>query len=216
MPINFFEIFPPLTRFQSILLIIVLIPTLIALLTGAPWVPTPKERVRKMLSLGKIKPGQKVYDLGCGDGRLVHIASAKYKAQAVGVEFSPLIYWMAKLVQPFYWLKGSRAHIKYRNFYYVDISDADVIVCYLLPHAMKRLKKKFEAELKKGARVISYAFPMEGWTVNHREERIREKSYCPIWVYEIGKTSPSKIQGSKRKVGKKVSDEKNGLKKKPR
>lgn len=183
--INFMELFPPLTRTQTVFLILILIPTLVALVTGAPWVPTPKNRVRKMLQLAGIKPGETVYDLGCGDGRLVHTASIEWKAKAVGFEFSPLIYTMAKVIQPFAWIKGSRAKIRFKNFYKVDFSKADVVVCYLLPHSMKKVQKKCEKELKPGARVISYAFPIADWTPIHREKRMRHKSYGPIWVYKM-------------------------------
>ena len=183
--------FPTLTRFQCVLMIIILIPTTIALLS-APWVPTPSDRVKKMLALAKIKPGEKVYDLGCGDGRMVHFASILYKAKAVGLEFSPLIYAMAKMFQPIYWLKGSRAKILFRNFYKKDLSDANVIVFYLLPHAIQKLKPKWKKELKKGTRIVSYAFQIEGWTPTHRQKRIRKKSFCPLWLYTIGESDKVK------------------------
>jgi SAM-dependent methyltransferase len=182
--IQFMEIFPPMSPIQSALLAVILIPTLIALIWGAPWVPTPKNRVRKMLDLAKLKKGETLYDLGCGDGRLVHIASAEYGIDAVGFEFSPVVYAMAKIVQPFYWLKGSRAKIKFKNFYNSDFSDIDVITCYLLPHSMVTVGKKCERELKKGSRVVSYAFPVLAWEPNHREKRQRKKAYGPIWVYK--------------------------------
>lgn len=187
--IDFMEMFPPLSRLETVLLIVILIPTLFTLVTGAPWVPTPKDRVRKMLQLAKLKPGQKVIDLGCGDGRLVHIASKEFGARATGFEFSPLIYAMAKVAQPFYRFKGSHAKILFRNFFGVDLSDADVIVCYLLPHSMQKVRKKCERELKKGARVISYAFPIKEWEPLYRQPRIREKGFGPIWVYEMGKSN---------------------------
>ncbi|HCW32192.1 MAG: SAM-dependent methyltransferase [Candidatus Peregrinibacteria bacterium GW2011_GWE2_39_6] len=183
--IHFMELFPPLSPWQTILLILILIPTLITLIWGAPWVPTPMNRVLKMLQLAKLKPGQKIYDLGCGDGRLVHLASIHYKAKAIGLEFSPLIYAMAKLIQPYYWLKGSRAQIKFRNFYKVNLNDADVVVCYLLPHSMRKIQKKLELELKKEAQVISYAFPVTAWIPNHRSPRQRQKAFGPIWVYKF-------------------------------
>jgi SAM-dependent methyltransferase len=185
--VDFMELFPPLSTFQTVLLIIILIPTLIALITGAPWVPTPQDRVEKMLELGKIKKGEKVFDLGCGDGRLVHLASIKYGANATGLEFSPLIFALATSLQPWYWFKGSQARIRFKNFYRVNLKEADVIVTYLLPHAMRRVQKKCEKELKKGARVISYAFPITDWTPIHRQKRNRKKQYGPIWVYEMGK-----------------------------
>lgn len=179
-----------MSRTEAILLILILVPTLITLIWGAPWIPTPKDRARKMLQLAKLKNGEKIYDLGCGDGRLVHLASMEHGANAVGLEFSPLVYAWAKIIQPFYWLKGSRAQIKFRNFYNVDLSDADVITCYLLPHTMRYVQKKCDRELKPGARLISYAFKVEAWTPAHREKRNRKKGHGPIWVYKMEKARP--------------------------
>ena len=108
-----------------------------------------------MLKLAKPKSGETLFDLGCGDGRLVHIASAEYGLNAIGFEFSPVVYVIAKLVQPFYWLKGSRAQIKFKNFYRADFHNTDIITCYLLPHSMKTVAEKCQKELKKGSRVGS-------------------------------------------------------------
>ncbi len=183
----FMDIFPTIGPYESVLMAIVLIPTLMALLWGAPWVPTPMDRVKKMLHLAQVKPGEKVVDLGCGDGRLVHHASRHHQAEALGLELSPFIYMMAKTIQPYHILKGSKAEVKFRNFYNCDLSDTDVIVCYLMPHAMKRMQKKFKKELKPGARIISYAFKMpEEWGEPiHHEPRIPEKKFSPIWVYKV-------------------------------
>ncbi len=156
------------------------VPTIYALL-GAPFVPTPLPRVRKMLELAKIKPGDKVYDIGCGDGRLVHLASKEHKAQAVGFELSPPVWFWAKICQPFWF---SKAKIKYRNFVSQDISDADVIVCYLMPNTLKKFQEKLK-KLKKGTRIISYAFQIPDLKLVHEEEKIIDKNHSPIWVYEI-------------------------------
>ncbi len=152
---------------------------------GAPWVPTFKKTAGAQIALAKIQPGEIVYDLGCGDGRLVHLASMEHGANAVGLEFSPLVYAWAKILQPFYWFKGSRARIKFRNFYNADLSDADVITCYLLPHTMRHVQKKCDLELKPGARLVSYAFKVEAWTPTHRARRNRKKGHGPIWVYQM-------------------------------
>lgn len=163
------------------LAILITIPTVIAMSTGAPFVPTPMARVKKMISLAKIKPGEKVYDIGCGDGRMVYVAANDYGANAVGMELSPLVYGLAR-IRKLFW--GSKAKIVFTDFRYKNLGDADVIVCYLLPESLARLQAKLEAELKKGARVVSYAFPIGTWKVTHREERNGDLNLAPIWVYE--------------------------------
>jgi len=163
------------------LAILITIPTIIAMSTGAPFVPTPMPRVKKMIALAKIKPGEKVYDIGCGDGRMVYIAANDYGANAVGFELSPLVYLLAQ-VRKFFW--KSKAKIQFTDFRSKKLNDADVIVCYLLPESLARLQSKLENELKKGARVVSYAFPIGTWEVTHREERDRAQNLAPIWVYK--------------------------------
>lgn len=163
----------------------IIVPTVIALVKGAPFVPTPLKITRRMLELAKIRPGEKIYDIGCGDGRMVHLASKKYQAEAVGFELSPLIYFGAKICQPFY---RSKAKILFRDSRKQNLGDADVIFCYMMPESMQKFQEKFDRELKKGARVISYAFQIKKWKEVQKIERIKEKNEAPIWVYEIGKT----------------------------
>lgn len=166
---------------QMILVILLLIPTLIALVTGAPFVPTPMERVKKMLALAKIKPHEKVYDIGCGDGRMVYLAAKDYNANAVGLELSPLVYGLAK-IRHFFW--RSKAKIYFTDFRFQKLADANVIVCYLLPESLARLQEKLEKELKKGTRIVSYAFPIGTWKPKQRIERDPRHNLAPIWVYE--------------------------------
>ncbi|EKD63427.1 MAG: hypothetical protein ACD_51C00280G0010 [uncultured bacterium] len=166
---------------EAILFVFIIIPTLYALIWGAPFVPTPLARVRTMLKLANIKKGEKVYDLGCGDGRLVHLASREHGANAIGFELSPFIYMYAKICQPFW---RSKAKIKFKNFYSQNISDADVIVCYLMPETLKRFQTELK-KLRKGTRVISYAFRIPDLKLIHSEPKVPEKNLSPIWVYEI-------------------------------
>ena len=68
------------------------------ILGGAPFVPTPSRVLRRMMELADISPGEKVYDLGCGDGRLIIEANKRYKARVVGIEISPLAYTSSTLL----------------------------------------------------------------------------------------------------------------------
>ena len=153
-----------LTLVYLILVIIALVAWVITLLVGTgaiaffvarvPYAPTPKRNVEKIIDLLELKPGQKFYDLGCGDGRFIQ-AAAKRGAQAVGFEIAPWPFIKAKVRL---WLSGSPATIYYRNFYHADLSDADAVYCFLLNSVMAKVEKKLAADLKPGAKLLSYGF----------------------------------------------------------
>jgi len=166
--------------YSTTALILLLIPTLRALINGAPFVPTPIHAVKKMLKIGKIKKGDKVYDIGCGDGRFVHLASKKYGAKAVGFELSPIVYMIAR-IRKLLW--RSKAKIKFADFKRQNLSDADIIFCYLLPDTLKRLGPKLLKELKPGAKIISYAFPVIALERIKKYPKEAEKNIAPIWEY---------------------------------
>ena len=131
------------------------LPGLWAMYTGAPFLPTPRRIVDAMLPLAAIQPGERVYDLGCGDGRLV-FAAAACGADAVGYEFSLLSYLLAKARSLFH----RRAHIAFRNFWKQDYRDAAVVFCFLTMDTMKRFEREIWPPLKPGCRVVSHAFKM--------------------------------------------------------
>lgn len=159
----------------------ILIPTILALIHGAPFVPTPIDAVKKMVRLANIKANEKVYDLGCGDGRIVYLANKNHQANAIGFELSPLVYALAR-IRKFLW--RSKANIVFGSFKRHNLKDANVIFCYLLPETLKHIQPKLDRELQKGTRIISYAFPIGTWKEVHKEERDAEKHLAPIWVYE--------------------------------
>ncbi len=124
---------------------------------GAPWVPSSTKTVCKMLTMAKVKPNELVYDLGCGDGRILIIAARQFGARAVGIEIDPLRYLWSQIRILFLGLRD-RVSIKYGNFYKYNLSQADVVTCYLLQDTNKKIATKLNRELKPGARVASNTF----------------------------------------------------------
>ncbi|MCX6779116.1 MAG: class I SAM-dependent methyltransferase [Candidatus Magasanikbacteria bacterium] len=128
---------------------------------GAPWVPTKKTDVERFLKLANIKPGQKMYDLGCGDGRLV-CAAAQAGAKAEGLELSLLPFFLAHFRRLF---QKNKKNIKFsfKNLWTTNFSDADLVYLYLTPHIYPQLKQKLEKELRPGTKIIAYVWPIVGW-----------------------------------------------------
>jgi precorrin-6B methylase 2 len=127
---------------------------------GAPWAPTPMSMVHKMLTMAKVGPRDVVYDLGCGDGRMVITTARCYGARAVGIEIDPLRYAWCQMLITFLGLRD-RVRIIYGDFYKHDLRDADVVTCYLLQSTNNKLQAKFKEELAPGTRVVTnyFTFP---------------------------------------------------------
>lgn len=126
---------------------------------GVPFVPSGQRTVEKMIEIAEIKPGEVVFDLGCGDGRFV-FAAAKKGAYATGIEFSPAVFLFAKTRQLL--SRQKNVSIRYGNFFSPrfrqEIENADVLLLFLLPPLMKKIFLTFFPKMKKGARVISHGF----------------------------------------------------------
>ena len=127
----------------------------------APFVPTPMAVVERMLELAGVTEEDVVYDLGCGDGRIVVEAARRYGARAVGVDYDKRRCDEA--------LDRARregvAHlveIRHEDALETDFADATVVALYLLPHANEKLKPRIES-LKPGARVVSHDFSFRDW-----------------------------------------------------
>ena len=149
----------------------------------APWVPSSKKDVFNILEAATIKEGDVIYDLGSGDGRIIINAAKKYPIKkAIGIEISPFFYlisWLQILLAGL----GSKVKVKLANFYKVNLSDANVVICYLFPKEMKKLADKFQKELKPDTRVVSLAFPIVNW---QPEKIIRPSSgFKSIFIYKI-------------------------------
>jgi len=131
----------------------------------APFVPTPQVVVERMLDAAHIKPGDVVYDLGSGDGRIVITAAQKYGARGVGVEIQPDLCRTAQdkikslgLEDRVSMIEGSALH--------VDLSPANVVTMFFLTSSNEKLKPLLEKYLKPGSRVVSNQFAITGWKLD--------------------------------------------------
>jgi precorrin-6B methylase 2 len=136
--------------------------------TLAPYYPTPQTVVDQMLTVAQVRPGEMVYDLGCGDGRIVIAAAQKFKARAVGIEIRREIYerTLAKVASLGL---SDQVQIVHANALAYNLSPADVVTLYLLTSSNERLKPMLLKDLRPSARVVSHDFEIRGWkpvTVN--------------------------------------------------
>ena len=151
-----------------------------------PAIPTPQYLVDRMLEAGRVKPGEMVYDLGSGDGRVVISAAQNFGARAVGVELMPDLVRKARerirslgLADRVAILEGSALR--------VDLSPADVVTMWFLTNSNDRLRPHLEQQLKIGARVVSNEFPIHGWKASEMIQVKVGRVEHSIFIYEIGK-----------------------------
>ena len=129
----------------------------------APFYPTPQTIVEKMLQLGGLKAGEKVFDLGSGDGRIVVMAAQKFHADAVGVEIDKDLYRQSTERIRTLGLERS-AHILNGDIFKQNYSSADLVTVYLLPASNDKVTPLLEKQLKKGARIVAHDFEFRAWT----------------------------------------------------
>ena len=129
----------------------------------APYYPTPETVVQKMLELGELKPGEKMFDLGSGDGRIVFMAAQMFHADATGVELDTDLARQSDAQVHKLGIEKT-AHIIHGDLLKQDYSSADLVTVYLLPAAINgKVKPLLEKQLKKGTRVVAHDFNFDGW-----------------------------------------------------
>jgi SAM-dependent methyltransferase len=135
----------------------------------APFVPTPQDVVERMLELAGVTKNDVVYDLGCGDGRIVITAAKKYGARGVGVDIDPERIAESKANAE---KAGVTKLVEFRqqDAMTVDVSPATVVTLYLLTGSNLKLRPILTTQLKPGARIVSHAFSMGDWTPDKDEE----------------------------------------------
>jgi 16S rRNA A1518/A1519 N6-dimethyltransferase RsmA/KsgA/DIM1 with predicted DNA glycosylase/AP lyase activity len=129
----------------------------------APYYPTPETIVDKMLEAGQLKAGEKMFDLGSGDGRIVIMAAQKYHADATGVELDTDLYISSGNKIKQLGLQKT-ARIIHGDILKQNYSSANLITVYLLPDSNLKLRPILEAQLKPGTRVVAHDFGIGGWT----------------------------------------------------
>jgi len=128
-----------------------------------PYIPTPEDIIPKMLTLASLKPGETVFDLGSGDGRMVIAAARDFRARAVGVELRRrLVRECRKKVKEMG--LSRQVTISCRNFKKVDLRKADVLATYLSSYTLNLMGPKFIKELRPGARIVNFDYPIPSWT----------------------------------------------------
>ncbi len=127
-----------------------------------PFVPSSNMRIEALRKLSELKSGERVADIGSGDGRIV-IALAKDGAIAHGFEINPLLVWWSRMQIQKRGLNDS-ATIYAKNFWHVDFSSYDVVVMYGNVSIMRRFEVFLRPQLKIGARVLVNGTPFPTWT----------------------------------------------------
>lgn len=150
----------------------------------APYVNSPEHAIDRMLQLAALKDGDTLYDLGCGDGRILIAAASRYKIKGVGIEISE---HLAKTAAEKVKKAGLQNQIKiiHADFMKTDLSDANVVTLYLATTANDRLRPNLERYLKPSTRVVSYDYPIPGWKAIETSATEGRSSQHIIYLYQV-------------------------------
>lgn len=151
-----------------------ILPSLFA--GGGPYVPTSPESVEVMVRLARLKPIDKVCDLGSGDGRIVIAAAQAGAGEAIGYEIDPRLIKLSQKNALAAGVPAHTAHFIRRSMWKADLHDVNVVFLYQISYAMTRLSKKLKDELPAGARIISSSFVLPGW------EPVKEEGGVKVYV----------------------------------
>jgi SAM-dependent methyltransferase len=128
----------------------------------APFVATPPDVVDRMLTLAKVGPSDTVYDLGCGDGRIVIAAAQKFGARGVGIDIDPRLINEAEANAKAAGV-GGRVKFVLGDALNADVSDATVVTLYLLSASNVKLRPILTKQLRRGSRIVSHSFAIGDW-----------------------------------------------------
>ena len=137
-----------------IILLLVIFSFSLAIFFGPPYLPIFNNRLAQIIELGQLKPGDRLIDLGCGDGRLLRYA-AKRGIQVIGYEINPILFFICWLTTRRY---SQNVTLIFGNFWQKDFVEAEVVYVFLLPRLMTKLAKKLDDYSYKPVKLISFSF----------------------------------------------------------
>ena len=152
-----------------------------------PYVPTPQPVVDRMLEMADVKKDDVVYDLGCGDGRMVVTAAKKYGAKGVGVDIDPQRIKESKENAKSAGVTD-KVEFSIKDLFEMEFGEADVLTMYLLPQVNLKLRPKILSDMKPGSRVVSHSFDMDDWKPDAEDEV--DSSTIYFWIV------PAKVEGT--------------------
>lgn len=154
-----------------------------------PFVRTPKAVVVRMLELADVGPGDTLYDLGSGDGRIPITAARRFGARGVGIEIrSDLVQKARRRAE----IAGVANQVEFRqgDLFEADISEATVVSLYLLPDVNTRLRPRLFDQLEPGTRVVSHGFDMDAW----EPDTVATVDETRVYLWTIPEEVPSHLK----------------------
>jgi len=151
----------------------------------APNVRSPQHAIDRMLAMARLKPGETLYDLGCGEGQILIAAAQRYRVKAVGIEISrDLAETASEKVRKA--KLQTQVTVLHADFMQTDLSKADVVTLYLAPLANESLRPNLERYLRPHTRVVSYDYPIPEWKpIDTSESQGRTGAVHTIYLYEV-------------------------------
>jgi SAM-dependent methyltransferase len=153
-----------------------------------PYVPTPDHVVAKMLAVAEVNERDVVYDLGCGDGRIVIAAAKECGARGVGIDIDPVRIESCRL-NAFNAGVGGRVRFEIKSVFRAEIAEASVVALYLLPWMNAQLRPKLLAELKPGTRIVAHQFAIAQWPPDKVARIEGQDRVVYLWIV------PAKVNG---------------------
>jgi ubiquinone/menaquinone biosynthesis C-methylase UbiE len=156
-----------------------------------PYVPTPQDVVDKMLDMAKVRRNEVLFDLGCGDGRIVVTAASKFGARGVGIDIDPERIAEAKANAEKAGV-SDRVEFRQADLFKTDFSSANVVTLYLLPDINRKLRPQLWRQLRPGTRIVSHAFDMGEQWPPERTERI---DYRTLYAWTVRPEHKKRVAG---------------------